>query len=267
MTGIRDHELARGVGRAFGGALLFALPLMMTMELWRLAHTVERYRLALLVVTTVALVIGLSRYFGAGPGGVGVGGYLADAGVALLVAAVATALVMGVLGVVDPIRGWEDALSVTAIETLPAAVGASYARSQLGTGSRRRSPGRYGHEVFLMVAGAVVFAANIAPTEEVVLLAAKMSTVGTGLLVVLSLVVMHGFVYTVGFRGQERSTGFVGSFLTLTVVGYAAAFLVSAYVLWTFGRFDGTGAAVVVGQTVVLGFPASVGAAAARLIL
>lgn len=268
MTGDHGHELARGVGRAFGGALLFALPLMMTMELWRLAHTVERYRLALLVVTTVALVIALSRYFGTGPGGVGVGGYLADAGVALLVAAAATALVLTVMGVIDPLRGWQDALEVTAIEALPAAVGASYARSQLGQGSRRREPDRYGHEVFLMAAGAVVFAANIAPTEEVVLMAARMSTVGTGLLVVLSLVVMHGFVYTVGFRGQERSTGgFVGSFLTLTVVGYAAAFAVSAYVLWTFGRFDGTSADVVVARTVVLAFPASVGAAAARLIL
>ncbi|MGY2067850.1 TIGR02587 family membrane protein [Blastococcus sp. SYSU DS0619] len=268
MTRTGDHELARGVGRAAGGALLFALPLMMTMELWRLAHTVERYRLALLVVTSVVLVVGLSRYFGAGPGGVGVGGYLADAGVALLVAAVTAAVVLGVLGVVDPLRNWPDALSVTAIETLPAAVGASYARSQLGRGSRRRAPGRYGHEVFLMVAGAVVFAANIAPTEEVVLMAARTSTVATALLVVLSLMVMHGFVYTVGFAGQESSAGgFVRAFLTLTVVGYAAAFVVSAYVLWTFGRFDGVGPATVVGLTVVLTFPASIGAAAARLIL
>ncbi|MGY1847428.1 TIGR02587 family membrane protein [Blastococcus sp. SYSU DS1021] len=268
MTATRDHELARGVGRAFGGALLFALPLMMTMELWRLAHTVERYRLALLVAATVALVIALSRYFGTGPGGVGVGGYLADAGVALLVAAGATALVLGVLGIIDPIQNWEDAFSVVAIEALPAAVGASYARSQLGLGSRRREPGHYGHEVFLMLAGAVVFAANIAPTEEVVLMAARTSILGTLALVVLSLAVMHGFVYAVGFSGQERSTGgFVRSFLTLTVVGYAVALLVAGYVLWTFGRFDGAGPAVVVGQCVVLAFPASIGAAAARLIL
>jgi uncharacterized membrane protein len=42
---------------------------------------------------------------------------------------------------------------------------------------------------------------------------------------------------------------------------------VSAYVLWTFGRFDGEAPALVLTQAVVLGFPASLGAAAARLIL
>ncbi|MDK3255779.1 TIGR02587 family membrane protein [Blastococcus capsensis] len=268
MSRTGDQELAKGVGRALAGALLFALPLLMTMEFWRLAHTVERYRLALLVVVTVLLVLGLNRSFGSGPDGVGVGGYLADAGVALLAAAVAATVVLGTLGVIDPLRDWRAALSVIAMETLPAAIGASYARSQLGQGSRRPAGTGYGHEVFLMTAGAVVFAANIAPTEEVVLLAADAGPVRVVLLVVLSLVLMHGFVYAVGFGGQEKATsGLVRSFLTLTVVGYAAAFAVSAYILWTFGRFDGTGLTMAVSQTVVLALPGSIGAAAARLIL
>ncbi|MDP5185249.1 TIGR02587 family membrane protein [Blastococcus sp. BMG 814] len=261
-------ELTKGLGRAFAGSLLFALPLLMTMEFWQLAHSVERYRLALLVVAAVLLVIGLSRAFGAGPGGVGVGGYLADAGVAVLAAVVAATVVLGALGVVDPLMDWRAAVSVVAIETLPAAVGASYARSQLGQGSRRPRMSGYGHEVFLMAAGAVVFAANIAPTQEIVLLAAEAGAVNIVLLAVLSLLLMHGFVYSLGFGGQERSTdGFVRSFLTLTVVGYVAALAISAYLLWTFGRFDGTGFAMVVNETVVLALPASIGAAAARLIL
>ncbi|RZU31065.1 TIGR02587 family membrane protein [Blastococcus saxobsidens] len=268
MTRTGSIELARGIGRAVAGSLLFALPLLMTMEFWRLAHSVERYRLALLVVAAVALVIGLSRAFGAGPGGVGVRGYLADAGVAIVTAAVAATVVLTALGVVDPLMDWRAAVSVVAIETLPAAVGASYARSQLGEGSRRPRITGYGHELFLMTAGAVVFAANIAPTEEVVLLAAEAGTVSIAVLAVLSLLLMHGFVYGVGFGGQERSTnGFVRSFLTLTVVGYAIALIVSAFLLWTFGRFDGIGLATAIDETVVLAFPGSIGAAAARLIL
>ncbi|GAB3351098.1 TIGR02587 family membrane protein [Modestobacter lapidis] len=268
MSATTDTEhLATGVGRAVGGALLFALPLFMTMEVWRLGHTVERYRLALLVLATVVLVIGLAHYFGAGPGGVSRAGYLADAGVALVVALLTASVVLVVLAVIDPVQDRQSALSVVVIEILPAAIGASYARSQLGAGSRRPQAPRYGHEVFLMAAGAVVFAANIAPTEEVVLLAAKLGERNAAVLVVLSLVLMHGFVYWVGFGGQEEATGFLRSFRNLTVVGYVAAFAVSAFLLWTFGRFDGVGLPVVVGQTVVLALPASVGAAAARLIL
>ncbi|MGY1836910.1 DUF2391 family protein [Blastococcus sp. SYSU DS0510] len=41
----------------------------------------------------------------------------------------------------------------------------------------------------------------------------------------------------------------------------------SAYLLWTLGRFDDTGLLMVVTETVVLALPASLGAAAARLIL
>ena len=263
----QQHALVRGVGRAVGGALLFSLPLLMTMELWQLAHTVDRFRLGLLVVVTAALVFGLARVFGAGSGGGGSTGRLVDTGVALLVAAVAAAVVLTVLSVVDPIRDWQDAVSVIAIETLPAAIGASYARSQLGDGSRKAEASGYGHELFLMTAGAVVFAANVAPTEEIVLLAARMSDAHTAALVVLSLAMMHAFVYAVGFKGQENADRPVRAFLTLTVVGYVLALAMSAYVLWTFGRFDGLGMVAVVSETVVLALPASLGAAAARLIL
>jgi uncharacterized membrane protein len=50
-------------------------------------------------------------------------------------------------------------------------------------------------------------------------------------------------------------------------VGYAVVLCISLYVLWTFGRTDGMATAEVVMTTVVLAFPAALGAAAARLII
>ena len=119
-----------------------------------------------------------------------------------------------------------------------------------------------------MTAGAVVFAANVAPTEEIVLLAAE-ATPWHGLaLVALGLLLMHAFVYRVGFRGQEEAPhGSLRAFVGLTVVGYALAVAVAAYLLWTLARFDHTGATTRVMESVVLALPASLGAAAARLIL
>lgn len=66
---------------------------------------------------------------------------------------------------------------------------------------------------------------------------------------------------------HRHRAGFWAVFVTHTVVGYVIALTVSGYLLWTFGRFDGLAPQAILTQTLVLGLPASVGAAAARLIL
>ncbi|CCG02634.1 TIGR02587 family membrane protein [Blastococcus saxobsidens] len=260
------RQLVKGFGRGIGGALLFAMPLLMTMEVWRLGLAVDRYRVAALTVGTVLLVIGLARNLG-GSGRSGWRASLVDAGVAFLAAALAAAVILTTLDVLDWLRDWRDAVSILLLAMLPAAVGASYARAQLGEGSAFPSKSGYGHELSLMVAGAVVFAANVAPTEEIVLLAATMTPWHTLVLVALSLALMHAFVYGVGFGGEEEYEGPVQSFATFTIVGYALALCVAAYLLWTLGRFEDIGLLMVVTESVVLALPASLGAAAARLIL
>ena len=54
-------DYARDLTRAVGGALLFALPLLMTMEMWALGFSMERERLILFVLLGLgaALVAGL----------------------------------------------------------------------------------------------------------------------------------------------------------------------------------------------------------------
>ena len=87
---------------------------------------------------------------------------------------------------------------------------------------------------------------------------------------ILSLAVLHLFVNGVGFRGHPAADATDGApplFLRLTVVGYALALGVSAFLLWSFGRFDGESTLPMIHATVVLGLPAAVRAAAARLIL
>ena len=121
-----------------------------------------------------------------------------------------------------------------------------------------------------MAFGALFLAFNIAPTEETMLIAYTMSSWHVVALAATSLVVMHAFVYALEFTGQEpipAGTPAWSVFLRFTVAGYAVALLVSAYVLWTFGRLDDTAWTERVSTVLVLGFPAAVGAAAARLIL
>ena len=121
-----------------------------------------------------------------------------------------------------------------------------------------------------MAVGALFLAFSIAPTEEVLIITLRLSALSTILLALVSLGLMHAFVYAVEFRGQiQRAahTTVAGEFLRLTVVGYAVSLLVCAYVLWTFGRADGLHPFEAIRASVVLGFPAAIGAAAARLIL
>ena len=89
-------------------------------------------------------------------------------------------------------------------------------------------------------------------------------------LILVSLAMMHAFVYAVEFHGshsKDEATTNPGLFLRFTVVGYAVTALASAYVLWTFGRYDPGAHATFATQVVVLSFPGALGAAAARLII
>ncbi len=263
--------LVKSLGRGAGGALLFALPIFMTMEMWQLGVTVSRVRLAVLLATTVVLAYGLEMHVGMRNGRqVTLAQTAADAFIALLVGSFTALAILAVVGVVQPVREWSEAASIVAIEALPATIGASFARSQLGEGSGGsgdRTSG-YPHQLFLMVAGAVVFAFGVAPSGEIILLAARMQALHVVALILVELSLMHAFVYSVGFRGGEgAASGFWGMFARYTLAGFAIAFALSAFLLWTFARFDNTGLVQSLVQTIVLALPASLGAASARLIL
>jgi putative integral membrane protein (TIGR02587 family) len=121
-----------------------------------------------------------------------------------------------------------------------------------------------------MAVGALFLSLNIAPTEEVVTIAYQMTPWHSVALGVVSLVLMHAFVYSVEFQGQSaipEGTPRGTTFLRYSVVGYAICLAISAYILWTFGRTDGLSQEEIVGAAIVLAFPAAIGAAAARLIL
>lgn len=111
---------------------------------------------------------------------------------------------------------------------------------------------------------------NVAPTEEMVLISFRMTALHSAGLILLSIMLLHAFVYTVGFEGQEKppgANGFWPLFIRFSVVGYAIAALVSVYLLWTFGRLAPTEMSQVVGMVAVLAFPGAIGAAVARLLV
>src|SRR3546814_6125777 len=97
-------------------------------------------------------------------------------------------------------------VGMVALQVVPAAIGAALARSQLGGGDGEEpdyDPPDYPGELFIMGVGALFLALNVAPTEEVVLLAVRMDAWDQLGMVAVSLATMHAFVYALGFAGTE----------------------------------------------------------------
>ena len=267
-----NREYARSLGRAFAGALLFSLPILMTMETWALGTFIDRERLALLLVLLVPVLVGLS-YFSGFEETTQLRDAVIDAFVAIVVASVVAIVFLTLFGALDAGMNAAEWIGKLVIQAVPASIGALLAQSQFGRQreeqQKRRDSGDFG-EYFFMCAGALFFAANVAPTEEVVLISYMMSTWQSIGLVAVSLTLMHVFVYSVEFKGQhdrpEGTSGF-SMFLRFSVVGYVMALLISAYICWSIGRFDGLSLQAMLEASIVLGFPATVGAATARLVL
>jgi putative integral membrane protein (TIGR02587 family) len=261
------------LARAFGGALLFALPLLMTMEMWALGSTMHPLRLALFLFAMFPVLGGLAYYAGFEES-FGWLDFVLNACVAYAVAFCAAAIGLTLLAALEPGMSTAEIVGRLALQAVPGSIGAMLARSQLGQREEEQEEERrrktYGGALFLAAVGALFMAFNVAPTEEVVLIAQMMTAWHAVVLVLVSLAMMHAFVYAVEFRGQTRLAAGISpwsEFLRLTVVAYALALLICLYVLWTFERAQGLALPELLIETVVLGFPAAIGAAAARLIL
>ena len=260
-----------GYARAMAGALIFGLPLLMTMEMWWLGMYLERDRLALFFVLLLPVLIGFSRYSGFRETA---GWYddVVDGLVAFSAGALTSTLFLALFAVLDAGMSADEIIGKIAVLTLPASIGAIVAGKQLGENDNeeQKRKARYGGELFIMMTGALFIAFSVAPTDEIVVIAYKMSGWHGIALVLVSLLIMHACVYALNFRGRHERPENVTVWrvgLHFTVVGYAIALLVSAYVLWTFGRFDGMAPEYVVRVNTVLAFPAALGAALARLVI
>lgn len=268
----RHAPFVAGLGRAFAGALLFALPMLMTMELWFLGIEMDALRLALLCLLAFFLLVRMSRL-----GGLrdteSFADDVADALVTIAVAAPAAALLLWLFGAIRPDDPARVLVGQIALQTVPCAIGAMLARNQLG-GDAANDPAKteqnYWDELFLMLVGALFLSLNIAPTEEVVLIAHQMTVWREIGLLLLSLVLMHNLVYWLDFQGTEERApheGFWNVLSRFTLVGYAIVLTLSLYLLWSFGRTDGQTFEESLSAAVVLALPGAFGAAAARLIL
>jgi putative integral membrane protein (TIGR02587 family) len=271
-----NRAYAMGLARAFAGAIIFGLPLLMTMEMWFLGIALHPGRLLGFLGVNFLILVGLSR-FGGFERTDSVGEDIMDALAACGVGIIGSAAILWLLAIISPAMPVDEIAGKIAIQSVPMSFGAMIARKQLSAGEREdadeeralRSAG-YGGQLFLMLAGALFLSFNVAPTEEMSLIAYMMSTWQLLGLILVTLLLLHLFVYRIGFAGQEEhpeGSGPLRTFLAYTIPGYGIALAVGLYVLWTFGRVDGTALDQVAATMAVIAFPGALGAAIARLVV
>lgn len=261
-----------GLGRGVAGALLLALPMLMTMEMWYLGFYMARERLLLLLLLNIPLLILLAHRIGFEETFTWREA-IRDAMIAYGIGIVTSLVVLSALGLLRGGMPMSELVGKVALQSVPTSIGAMLGRSQLGDDDKERDDAKettYHGEMLMMAAGALFLSLNIAPTDEMMVLAYKMTIWHALAVALLAIALMHGFVYAVSFIGGHElspETPWWHAFVRFTLPGYVIALSISAFTLWVFERLGDSSAVEIMLSVIVLGFPAALGAAGARLIL
>ncbi|HEY9851814.1 MAG TPA: TIGR02587 family membrane protein [Leptolyngbyaceae cyanobacterium] len=275
--------------RGMVGGLMFSLPLLYTMEVWWAGFTLHPFRIFIYVLVTFTLLLGYNRYAGLRQDASSlevVIDSVEELGLGLLVAAA----FLWLLGRITFDMTTEEIAGKIIVEAMTVAIGVSVGTAQLGSNSneeeecdtgidrdigqsRSLTPGEshtnFWGQMTIACCGAVLFAANIAPTEEIITIAVEITSERLLGLSLLSILLGALILFYSDFIDAKRFTRHEGIYTIVsgTVMTYAIALVASATILWIFGRFDGLALITCLAQTVVLGMPATLGASAGRLLL
>ena len=125
------------------------------------------------------------------------------------------------------------------------------------------------NDVGATLIGAIFIAFNISPTDEIPMLSAAVSPPWLLAIIAASLVISYGIVFAAGFTTQEARIQHEGLFqrpLEETLLSYFVSLVAAAAMLWFFHRLDFSDPWTLwLHQTLLLGFPATIGGAAGRL--
>lgn len=267
-----NRQYAVALSRAFAGALIFCLPLLLTMEMWWLGFYLEPWRLIMLMAANVLLLYFLSKVAGFEESHSWTDDIL-DAFAAYLVAAGTATAVLAMIGAIRPQMTLSEVTGMIVIQCLPASFGAMIGAKLLGEGDEIEDsePWRdtYAGTLFLMLAGALFLSFTVVPTEEMILVAFQIDPWHAAVILAASVLILHAIVYLVGFQGQGRrlGKGHSHALLRYTLPGYAIAMIAALFMLWVFGRLDGLGPGIALMTVLVVGLPASVGVGIARVVI
>lgn len=272
--------------RGAAGGFLFGIPLLYTLELWNLGASAKPPWLlgALAIAFGVVFLLTQTEGFRRN-----VNLHLAEVGMqtveGLALGMVCAAIALFLLRRITWMTPLPELLGKLVYGGIPFAFGVALARSTL---DRDRNRKRLSTEVYSPInpppikaailadvdatlIGAMVIAFNIAPTQEVSLLASTFPPLWLLLIVGASLLISYTIVFAAGFTNQTERVqqfGLLQQPINETLIAYLVSLLASLIMLWFFHQLGPDDPwQTWLSDTIVLGLPASIGGAAGRIVL
>ncbi|MDP1793899.1 MAG: TIGR02587 family membrane protein [Acidimicrobiales bacterium] len=276
-----SHE-AVDLVRAVSGGLLFGIPLLYTMEVWWVGSYTEPTRVLGVLLAAFLPVWFLNRTSGFRSGkDVRLSDAFMDSIETVAIGILTAGALLVLLEEITPATPLNEVVGKLAFEAMPFSIGIALAQHFLRRGrdegddddSEDADNGDKIHatvaDVGATLIGAIFVAFNIAPTDEVPMIASALGPYSLIAVIVVSLVVSFCIVFVAGFSNEEQRRTQLGIFqhpISETVFSYLVALFASGVMLWYFQRFDTSAPwQVTLSYIIVLGLPASVGGAAGRL--
>ena len=283
-TGAWEKEFD-DLARAISGAFLFGMPLLFTMEMWWIGAFTDLWKLLLFIALALGVNLMLAHFAGFKQGNSLIDN-ISEAYEAVAIGALASTVVLAVLGRIEWGDPLDSILGKIIVQTLPLSIGASVANAIFQRGGGEQGGGNGGQEgeqtkssplrATLMdlgttIGGAIFISFSVAPTEEIPMLSAELSYWHLLGVMGLSLVLSYIIVFESEFSPQQDRNE-AGPFqhpMTETILSYLVALLVALSALYLFDQLEfGTSPFMdILSMTLVLGLPAAIGGAAGRILV
>lgn len=281
------HELD-DIIRGVCGGFLFGTPLLYTMEIWWIGAAADPLqRMGSLMASLIGVFL-LIRTVGFRKGSnLTFLDVLMESVEAVAIGLICAFLMLVLLREITPETHFTGALGMLIFEGMPFSFGVALSKSFL-SGDRTQSPtddepkkqqnSKNSTSLNSTIAdlnatllGAVMFAFNIAPTDEVPMLVAATSSLWLLAIIGASLLISYGIVFEAGFTSEAKRLQQKGIFqrpISETIAAYLISLVASALLLLFFHQLSFEDPWTMwLSYTLILGLPASIGGAAGRLIV
>ena len=266
------------------GGFLFGIPLLYTMEVWWIGSLVKPQLMMMAIAFMFIVVYLLNQTEGFRKRTYSWLTHQAamDTVEAIAIGLACCAFVLLLLRELTPETSLKESLGKIIFESVPFTLGVALANQLLGDTRNGNAEGQAtnnkGDELQATFAdvggtliGATIIAFNIAPTDEIPMLAAAASPPWQLAMIATSLLISYGIVFQAGFSNQQKRRQQKGIFQrpsSETIMSYLVSLLASAFMLWFFQKLTFSDPWTMwLDHTLMLALPATIGGAAGRLAI
>ncbi|MBD2516534.1 TIGR02587 family membrane protein [Nostoc sp. FACHB-973] len=269
------------------GGFLFGIPLLYTMEVWWIGSLAKPQMMMMAIALMFIVVFFLNQTEGFRKRRYNWQAHQAamDTIEAMAIGIACSAFILLLLRELTPETSLKESLGKIIFESVPFTLGVALANQFLGDSRNGNGDGQTYDaankneseidatlaDIGATLIGAIVIAFNIAPTDEITMLAAAASPLWELAIIAASLLISYGIVFQAGFSDQRKRRQQKGIFQrpsSETIMSYLVSLLAGAFMLWFFQKLTFSDPWTMwLDHTLMLGLPATIGGAAGRLAI